>query len=62
MTFHYPWAEMQAGRAATYREVVRLSQVKQDAARMCNFSLMRKAEERIKELKRQLGYRAWGKS
>ena len=62
MTFYYPWKEAQADRAFLYREVVRLTDVKQAAAKSCNFSLMKKAEEKIKEYKRKLGYRAWGKS
>ena len=62
MTFYYPWDEVNADRNATYREVIRLNNLKQQAARQCNFSMMKKIEIRVKELRRKLGYRAWGKS
>ena len=61
LNFKYPWQTQDSNRAAIYREVIRLGDLKQKAAKSCNFRFMKKIEVRIKELRRQLGYKAWGK-
>ena len=61
LNFQYPWGSGDSRRAAIFREVIRLTDIKQRAAKVYNLELMKKADAKIRELRRDLGHRAWGK-